>query len=346
MQLDLDTFLTTVYCIVDDLYKEHFAPLKPVRRGRKPRLSDSEVLTLALIAQWQEGRSESAFLRYAHNHWRSYFPQLLSQSAFNRRARDLAGVLCRLGVLAAQQAGKLLAHGPAYQALDGVAVPLMRRCRGDRHRLFAEEAAIGRGGSDGEWYYGVKLLLSVEAAGLITGFVFAPANTAEHWLAEALLCWRCYPQAAAPKAQQLEALLGPSHKRGGTRVGPTGPIACPWSAGQPWHGAYVADLGFRGKHWAQHWQSHYGARVLTRADYAHLACQQRRRWTRWLAGLRQVVETVNGCLSEVLGLKFPRARSFWSLLTRISAKVAAFNIAVHINLLCHRPTFSLFNPLQ
>jgi len=86
--------------------------------------------------------------------------------------------------------------------------------------------------------------------------------------------------------------------------------------------------------------------VLTRADYAHLACQQRRQWTRWLAGLRQVVGTVNACLSEVLGSKFPQARSFWSLLTRISAKVAAFNIAVHVNLLCDRPTFSLFNPLQ
>src|SRR5439155_21186115 len=97
MDLDLDTFLTTVYCVVDDLYRAEFAPAKPVRPGPRPRLSDGEVLALAILAQWQRGRSERAFLRYAGRRWRGYFPRLLSQSAFNRRARDLAGVLCALG---------------------------------------------------------------------------------------------------------------------------------------------------------------------------------------------------------------------------------------------------------
>src|SRR5688572_30609540 len=97
MELDLDTFLTAVYCVVDDLYRSEFARAKPARPGPRPRLSDGEVLTLAVLAQWQRGRSERAFLRYAGRHWRSDFPRLLSQSAFNRRARDLAGVLCALG---------------------------------------------------------------------------------------------------------------------------------------------------------------------------------------------------------------------------------------------------------
>ena len=93
MELDLDTFLTTMYCIADDLYRAEFAAQQPLRPGPAPKLSNSEVITLALLAQWQRNRSERAFLRYAHNHWRSYFPNLLSQSAFNRRMRDLAGVI-------------------------------------------------------------------------------------------------------------------------------------------------------------------------------------------------------------------------------------------------------------
>ena len=50
--MDLDTFLTALYSIVDDLYQKHYAPLKPKRPVRNPDLSDSEVLTLILCAQW------------------------------------------------------------------------------------------------------------------------------------------------------------------------------------------------------------------------------------------------------------------------------------------------------
>lgn len=78
MELDLPTFLSTLYTLVDDLYKTHLAPHKPVRPGPAPQLSDSEVLTLALLAQWQQDRSERAFLRLVAHQWRAYFPRLLS----------------------------------------------------------------------------------------------------------------------------------------------------------------------------------------------------------------------------------------------------------------------------
>ena len=44
--------LTALYIIVDDLYQKHYAHLKPRRPGRRPELSDSEVLTLSIWAQW------------------------------------------------------------------------------------------------------------------------------------------------------------------------------------------------------------------------------------------------------------------------------------------------------
>src|SRR3712207_6061885 len=200
MEIDLNTFLTTVYDITDLLYQREYAPHKPRRPGKKPELSDSEVLTLALLAQWQSDCSERAFGRYAAKHWQAYFPRLLSQSQFNRRVRDLCGVLCRLGPAIAREVTRTLGV-PAYEVLDGVPVPLMRRCRGEQHRCFAHEAAIGCGGSDRDWYYyGVKLLTAVNAHGLITGFVVGPSSTEERWLAEALLRWRAYlPQPPAPR---------------------------------------------------------------------------------------------------------------------------------------------------
>ena len=37
MDLDLDTFLTVVYCTVDTLYQAHFAATKPLRPGNRTR---------------------------------------------------------------------------------------------------------------------------------------------------------------------------------------------------------------------------------------------------------------------------------------------------------------------
>jgi hypothetical protein len=344
MELDLDTFLTAVYCVVDDLYRAEFAPSKPVRRGHKPELSDSEVLTLTALAQWQRGRSERKVVAYAAAHWRAYFPRLLSQSQFNRRARDLCGVLCALGPRVAARVAAL-AGAPAYEALDGVPVPLMRRCRGDRHRLFAAEASVGRGGSDKDWYDGVELVAAVSPAGAVTGFVLVPAATEERWGAEALLRWRAAPAAPAPTAAELAPVLGPAHRRRGQRTGPTGPIAPRLGAGAPAAGPYLADRGLRGAAWGQHWRAAYGAAVLTPASAAP-ADPAPRRTARWARGLRQVVESAFQVLTDVLGLKFPRARSPWGLLARIGAKVAAYNLALLVNHACARPAFSLFDPLS
>ena len=67
--MDPDTFLTAVYVIVDDLCQAKSGEVRPKRRGRKPVLSESEVITLALLSQWHGRGSERAFLRFAARHW-------------------------------------------------------------------------------------------------------------------------------------------------------------------------------------------------------------------------------------------------------------------------------------
>ena len=48
MDLDLETFLTAVYVIVDDVYQTHIRPQMPVCGGPSALMSDSEVLCLGL----------------------------------------------------------------------------------------------------------------------------------------------------------------------------------------------------------------------------------------------------------------------------------------------------------
>jgi hypothetical protein len=341
--LDVDTFLTTVYCLIDDEYQRHVGPVRAHLPGRPGELSDSEVLTLTVVCQWQASRSERQFVAWAAKHWRAYFPRLLSQSAFNRRARQLYGVLARLSEWIRHTVERQLGQVSAYQVLDGVPVPLMRRRRGGRHRCFGVEADFGHGGSDREQYYGVKVLAGVDAVGFLTGWVVGPASTEEHWLAEALFRWRQLPTALPPQAEQLADVLGPTHHAGGRRRGPNGPVRGRLSVGPPWGGPSLSDLGLSGVAWRRHWYHQWGAAVLLKTDYAK--GPERQSAVRWFNRLRQRIEQTFSVLDAALGLKFPRAHTYWGLLTRLAAKLSAFNLALAVNLLLGRPPYALFNPL-
>ena len=217
-------------------------------------------------------------------------------------------------------------------------VPLMRRCRGKRRRLFGDEAAIGRGGSDRDWYYGCKLLLSVTDEGVATGFMLAPADTEDRWMAESLLCWRSGEWAAPLKAEDM-----PPRHNGKRYVGPTGPVWPRRAAGSANAASYLTDNGFFGALWQSHWREDYNALVLTPKDYrgedAHRCKRQHSSW-------RQIVETMNGHLERTFGLHFPGARSKWGLLTRVSAKILSMNIGILLNRLFGRSPLAfatLFN---
>ena len=347
MALDLDTFLTAVYVIVDEAYQTHYAPLKPRRPGPRPRYSDSEVLALAVLAQYRPDRSERAFLRFVAKHWRAYFPALPVQSTFNRRVRDLEGVLTALGPLIARQV-LTAAGGEGYEVLDGTAVPLMRRCRGNRHKCFGDEAGFGPGGSDRAWIYGMDLTGAVSSTGVVTGYVLAPADTEERFSVEALLCWRVNLERPAPTAAEVDPLLGGLTPR----VGPTGPLTSPTSAGAPNRGVYLADRGLAGRAWHRHWEQAWKATVYTAHDLPQPAPgdargqRARRTLTRWFSGLRQVAETAFGAVQAVFGLCFPRARTYQGVRTRVAAKIAAFNLALLINHRFGRSPFVFFQPFD
>jgi hypothetical protein len=328
---DSDTFLVALYTIADDLYAAHYPETKR-RVGAKPVMSDSEVMTIGLCVQWLKW-PERKLLKYVKEHWRCYFPRLLSQPEYNRRFNALADRLASLVPLVRRQ---MTGYSPSYEVLDCVPVVLMKRCRGERGKLFGRDIAnIGKGGSDQDWYYGIKLALSVTSCGRISGFILVPAKTSERWSAEYLLCYRHDPSG---KPAQLED-LPPSH--GKKRVGPDGAIWPKAGIGSinPW--IYLTDRGFKGQWWEQHWQTEYKALVLTPDSYNGYGESQAARLRRLHSSSRQVIETVNEHLSDDLGLNQIRARTQKGLLARIAAKLAAFNIAVWLNGTYGRPTFAI-----
>jgi hypothetical protein len=182
--MDLDSFLVSLYVLVDDWWKADHPSSAPRKAGRPALLSESEVLTLAILAQWPRFRSERDPWRFAWAHLRPYFPKLCSQGQLNRRIRALAPELRELQLAFARE---LAEPSAVYRVMDTTLVPAIVRVRASRKGLFCGQATFGRSASKTEWIYGFKVALVVDPAGVITAFGLAPAASDDRPIGGALL---------------------------------------------------------------------------------------------------------------------------------------------------------------
>ena len=113
--LDLDTFLTALYVIVDDLCQSQNSQQR--RPGPPASLCQSEVITLSIFARWSRFASERDFYRYAEAHLRAAFPTLPDRSQFKRLVRlyaeDIEEIAVKLGVMVEGEAHPYPRHSIA-----------------------------------------------------------------------------------------------------------------------------------------------------------------------------------------------------------------------------------------
>jgi hypothetical protein len=320
MELDLETFLITLYVITDDWYQKVILPQLPACGGPAPKLCDSEVLCLALATQWRSGvpwKTERGFVRYALKHLRSFFPGMTSQSAFNRRVRRLWGAF----ILLQQAISSQWSTTDDCEVMDCVPVPVARGARSFHPGWLADIARIGKGGND-RYFYGLHLLLVVSASGLPTGWTLAAGNVQDRWLAEWLL---------SSRTGQTQ-LTGPLAQTGAPQVAaPTDWLGPTQGCGANSHRLVLADPAFDGQLWLAHWANDYAAQIVTLPSEVDHP---------WFSALRQVVETAFANLCEGFGLKYPGAHTTWGLITRIAAKLAAYAVGIDINRTLGRPDFA------
>jgi hypothetical protein len=297
--VDVDTFLTTLYVMVDDFCKTALPP--ECHPGPLARLSRSEVVTLAVFGQWQPFGSERGFYRSARRHLRAAFPQLPTREQFNRQMRQQHDALVAFFLHLVQ----LLAAPPgAYEALDSAGVPTREAKRRGAGWL-PGVADIGWSNRLG-WYEGFHLLTAVTPVGVITGFGFGAASTKDQPLADTFFALRRWPQPGLP------------------------------SVGVPALGPYVVDKGFEGQAHHATWRQTYGAQVI---------CPPKRNsqtpwpkpWRRWLAGVRQIVETVYDKLFHTFRLDRERPHDLSGFRGRLAAKIALHNFCIWLNEQLGRP---------
>ena len=290
--VDVDTFLTTLYVMVDDFCQTQPPKKRP---GPEASLCQSEVITLAIFARWSRFASERDFYRYADGHLRGAFPTLPSRPQFNRLVRLYTQTIEEIAV----KLGKMLedrAH--AYQALDSSAMPV-RDAKRRGHGWLAGVADIGWSNSLG-WYEGFSVLAAIEPSGVITGFCFGSASTADQPLAESFFAVRANPN---PR------LI---------------------SVGAAFSGIYVADKGFEGTENHRRWLECYGAEVV-HPPKRNSKMPWSKRLRQWVASIRQIVETVYNKLFNAFGLWRERPHEMGGLRARLAARVALHNFCIWLN---------------
>ena len=286
-----DDFCTWMYMIVDDIWQQ-IAPLFK-RPGPKPVCSDSELITMAIVGECRGWDVETEML----SHWREHqdlFPNIPSQSRFNRRRRNLmlAFNLIRRTVL------QMLDLAQDTQCvIDSLPVPVVQfyLVPGSTGDWKAHGAAFGKVSSRSETIFGYKLHLLVTMGGLILDFELAPANATDLQVGFEMLT----------EHTDLDVL--------GDK-------------------AYISA-----EKAAQLWQ-HNRVRLRTvprRNQKKQLPDHLKRIHNK----VRQIIETVNGQLSEQFNIEKNHAHTFWGLCTRLYTKLTAHTLCIYLNRLLGNPDF-------
>ena len=148
MHACLDDLVIALYVMVDDLLGPRLGP------GRRPKLSDAELVCLAVAQVLLGGNSERRWLRYASRRLGHLFPYLPTPSAYNKRLR-------RAAPLVALAIADLAAHTPSWgdqlRLVDSTPVPCAASRETVKRSALAGHAGYGYGKSHHRFFWGFRL---------------------------------------------------------------------------------------------------------------------------------------------------------------------------------------------
>jgi Transposase DDE domain len=165
---DLEALVVAAYVFADEY------PV-PARCGRRPLVTDAELVALA-VAQAAIGiSSDRQFLGLIGRLLPGWFPHLPEQSQYNRRLRQLVGLI---SIVQQRLAGWLDAGG--VRLSDGTLIGVANYPGCAQRSEFAGFARYGYAKSQHRFLWGVRLVLLTDQRGLPLGYTIVPANEKEY----------------------------------------------------------------------------------------------------------------------------------------------------------------------
>jgi Transposase DDE domain len=179
---DLDTLLIALDVLIDDHVVEVVEPRR--RPGRPKKLSDVELVCLAVAQVLLGARSEHHWLRMCYGRLGHLFPYLPKQPGYHKRVKAAAPLICKttlyLATLCPSWADDL-------RLLDATPVP----CGASRQTVKRSELAgwanYGYCAAHSRWYWGLKLYLITTPEGMPVAWCLADPKLGERDVAADLL---------------------------------------------------------------------------------------------------------------------------------------------------------------
>ena len=107
----------------------------------------------------------------------------------------------------------------------------------------------------------------------------------------------------------------------------------------------MADTGFEGQEAHHRWHRCYGAQVVC-PPKRNSRRSWSKQWRRWLASIRQMVETVYDKLHNTFRLSRERPHDLTGFQARLAAKTALHNFCIWLNVQLGRPPLAFADLLD
>ena len=180
MKTDLDTLLTALYVFVDD----HVVGTHRQRPGRPKKLTDAELICLAVAQVLLGFPSQHHWLRFCYSRLGAMFRYLPRQPGYNKRINAagplIAETVQRLAALVSTETDE-------FRFIDATPIPCGTSVPTRKRSELAGFANYGYCASLSRWYWGVKLYLITTAHGMPVAWCLADPKIGEREVAVELI---------------------------------------------------------------------------------------------------------------------------------------------------------------
>jgi hypothetical protein len=181
---DLDTLLTALYVDLEDRVLPALGWSRDRRVGRKPRLTDAELLCLVVAQHLLGVASERRWVRYARKNLTDLFHYLPDQSGYGKRVRSQSGLISAVIV---ELARNVDSWHDLLRLVDSTPVPCAASRETVKRSDLAGHAGYGYCASHSRFFWGFRLYLISTAEGMPIIWGLANPKIGEREVTQALL---------------------------------------------------------------------------------------------------------------------------------------------------------------
>lgn len=307
-QYTWEDIFTVWFVLVDDAHKvlvEHFGKWR--RRGTPPVFADSEVITIALIADTLFAGREDKALKFVREYHLDLFPRLPFPGTFNARRRALNLIteqvrrvlLAQWGLLETEELGSLGSEASSMHTTerinDSAPIPVCTYARAKQSRTIEQTWAPR------ELFFGVSSSRKAKVFGFRLHLDTTIDQVVDSWL-------------LAPASMHDSQSLGGLHE---------GEDVCSLMI--------LADGAFNDSAWLasvrhKHDDPSIKLWALPRRDARPTSKSWSVEFRSFISRIRRRVETALSVMSTVFWLEQPGSRSLSGLVSRVSTRMLAYTL--------------------